>query len=228
MVAAPRRRWLTLTGYVVTPYVGYTPLPSTTVDSPVTAKVVTGLLNGTTYRFRVRALNAAGTSVYSTVTNALVPTATPNQASGLAVGGLHACAVVGGGGIRCWGDNATGQLGDGTVASPALPDTTSVPVSVVGISGATAVAVGDSHSCALVADAPCGAGAPTGSCSSAPVTTATRRRRCRSPASPAPPPSPPTARTRAPWWRAGPIKCWGDNGFGQLGNGTTDRSARRP
>jgi alpha-tubulin suppressor-like RCC1 family protein len=45
----------------------------------------------------------------------------------------------------CWGDNGSGQLGDGTTSA------SDAPVQVVGItSGAAAVATGDSHSCAIV------------------------------------------------------------------------------
>jgi hypothetical protein len=41
----------------------------------------------------------------------------------IAVGGVHACAVIAGGGgkIVCWGRNALGQLGDGTKTESALP-----------------------------------------------------------------------------------------------------------
>jgi predicted phage tail protein len=64
-----------ITGYVVTPYVGYYPLPSQSFASTATTQVVTGLTNGTTYRFRVQAVNAIGTSGYSKVTNPVTPTA---------------------------------------------------------------------------------------------------------------------------------------------------------
>jgi hypothetical protein len=62
-----------ITGYVVTPYVGYIEWPSTTFNSSATTQTVTGLTNGKTYRFRVRAINAIGTSAYSKVTNPLTP-----------------------------------------------------------------------------------------------------------------------------------------------------------
>jgi predicted phage tail protein len=64
----------TITGYVVTPYVGYSPRPPTTFLSTATTQTVTGLINGTTYRFRVQAMNAIGTGGYSTVTNPVIPT----------------------------------------------------------------------------------------------------------------------------------------------------------
>ena len=66
-----------VTGYVVTPYVGYFPLPPVTFASTVTTQTVTGLTDGTTYRFRVRALNTVGAGGYSTISNAVTPTPLP-------------------------------------------------------------------------------------------------------------------------------------------------------
>jgi hypothetical protein len=65
-----------LLGYVVTPYVGYSPRPATTFNSTATTQTVTGLVNGTQYRFRVQAFNAVGTGGFSTVTNPVVPALT--------------------------------------------------------------------------------------------------------------------------------------------------------
>ena len=63
------------------------------------------------------------------------------------VGDSHACAVLSDGTVACWGNDASGQLGDGATGSSAAP------VAIVGVSGATAVAAGDAHSCApLLAD----------------------------------------------------------------------------
>ncbi len=64
-----------VTGYVVTPYIGYYPLSPVTFASTATTQTITGLTNGTQYRFRVQAINAVGTSGYSKVTNPVTPTA---------------------------------------------------------------------------------------------------------------------------------------------------------
>jgi alpha-tubulin suppressor-like RCC1 family protein len=58
--------------------------------------------------------------------------------------GYHSCAVLQDGTVRCWGDNVSGQLGDGTRTG------TSTPVTVSGISTAVTVSSGDFHTCALL------------------------------------------------------------------------------
>ena len=60
-------------GYIVTAYVGYAPVKVRIFKSPLTTQTVTGLTNGTEYRFRVRAWNAVGISGYSKVTNPVTP-----------------------------------------------------------------------------------------------------------------------------------------------------------
>ena len=59
----------------------------------------------------------------------------------------HSCAL-GGGSIRCWGSNESGQLGDGTFTQSTAP----VQVALGNLDGqATAVSNGDRHTCAVVA-----------------------------------------------------------------------------
>lgn len=69
-----------------------------------------------------------------------------SNAVGLAVsgGGFHGCALLAGGGVRCWGENLYGEVGDG--GSGMRWES----VAVTGISTATAIDVGYAHSCALL------------------------------------------------------------------------------
>ena len=46
-----------VTGYVVTPYISGAAQPPTTFNTTATTQTVTGLTNGTTYTFRVQAIN---------------------------------------------------------------------------------------------------------------------------------------------------------------------------
>lgn len=62
----------------------------------------------------------------------------------IAAGALHTCAVTQGGGVKCWGDNSSGQLGDGSLVDSAVP----VLVSGIG-DGVRYVAAGERHSCVL-------------------------------------------------------------------------------
>jgi hypothetical protein len=66
-------------------------------------------------------------------------------AVGIAAGEAHACAILEDASVACWGDNASGQLGDGSTAGKASP------TKVAGIAGAVGIALGRRHSCAIVA-----------------------------------------------------------------------------
>lgn len=104
---------------------------------------------------RARHLLATALLVTAASVTLLVPTAvaernegaTPEAAtsqSRVAVGGLHTCAVLNDGKVQCWGNNEQGQLGNGTTT------TSTVPQTVTGITAATAVAAGNNHTCALL------------------------------------------------------------------------------
>ncbi|MBI3074467.1 MAG: hypothetical protein HYY84_20335 [Deltaproteobacteria bacterium] len=86
-------------------------------------------------------------------------------ATALGVGDFFSCAATSSGGLKCWGRNSDGQLGDGTSTARRTP------VDVTGLaSGVTAVAAGENHTCAIAI--------------------------------------------------GGGLKCWGDNDFGAIGDGT--------
>jgi len=60
-------------------------------------------------------------------------------------GGAHTCAVLTNGTVKCWGQNAQGQLGDGTTTNR-----NKASLLVSGLSSVASVATGNNHSCALI------------------------------------------------------------------------------
>ncbi len=75
--AAPANGGSPITSYAVTPYIGSTAQPKTTVTGspPATRTTISGLANGTGYTFTVAATNAVGTGGASSPSNAVTPSA---------------------------------------------------------------------------------------------------------------------------------------------------------
>jgi hypothetical protein len=79
---------------------------------------------------------------------------TPTRVAGIAdataisTGGSHTCVLRAEGSVLCWGSNEFGQLGNATMAQSGGSFVDS-PVAVQGLTGATALAAGRAHTCAL-------------------------------------------------------------------------------
>lgn len=64
----------------------------------------------------------------------------------IGTGSRHTCGVATDGSVWCWGDNVSGQLGNGTTAS------SSVPVQVQGVANLKAIDGGNEHTCGIAQD----------------------------------------------------------------------------
>jgi alpha-tubulin suppressor-like RCC1 family protein len=87
-----------------------------------------------------------GFTTGDTSTPTLVGSLNGVKVTSVTTGEYSACALLAGGTVRCWGETVYGQTGDASVPTPA-----DVPIAVPGVSGATALASGSVHSCAIVA-----------------------------------------------------------------------------
>ncbi|WP_297104019.1 RCC1 domain-containing protein [Tessaracoccus sp.] len=137
----------------------------------------------------------------------------------------HTCALLPGGTVKCWGYNGEGQLGDGTTQDGTTQEHRSTPVTVSGLSGATALTVVDGHSCALLSGGTVKCWGTNWSGQLGDGTTQDRSTPVSvSELSGATALTTGSSHTCA-LLSSGTVKCWGYNGWGRLGDGTTqDRS----
>jgi alpha-tubulin suppressor-like RCC1 family protein len=135
-------------------------------------------------------------------------------------GSSHACALRGGK-VLCWGSDAYGQLGDGaTKNSPQ-------PIPVVGLSGASAIGAGTTHTCAVTA---AGGVVCWGENDNGQVGNGTSGADVPAPAAVQSLASGAAALSggidgMCTLMSAGSLKCWGLNDWGQLGDGATGDGA---
>jgi alpha-tubulin suppressor-like RCC1 family protein len=141
----------------------------------------------------------------------------------VAAGQQHSCARRANGTVVCWGGNSFGQLGAGSAAGAMALS----PVAVVGLTDAVEVAAGHFHTCARRAggsvvcwgvnvNGQLGAGSAVGMMALSPVAVAGLTDAVEIAAGYAG-----SCARRA----NGSYVCWGDNTYGQLGDGTRTNSS---
>jgi alpha-tubulin suppressor-like RCC1 family protein len=198
------------------------------VLTPVTATGVTGAValaagqNFTCALVSDGGVDCWGQGLYGQLGNGVVgpnvptpgPVAGLTAATGIAAGENHACAVLVGGQVDCWGWNSEGQLG---VALDGGASTTATATTVPGLTGAVAVTAGTLHTCALLSDGgvDCWGINNYGQIGNGTIQNVDA-------------PTPVTGLTGALAIAAGPthtcarvsggaLQCWGSNAYGQLG-----------
>jgi len=137
----------------------------------------------------------------------------------ISAGGRHTCAVLARGQVECWGADFSGQLGDGRLQDHAGP------VRVRGVSRAVGVSAGRAYTCAVerAGAVKCwGANAfgqlGDGTATARRLPTRVRGLRGRAVAVST------AQRHSCALLRGGGVACWGANGNGQLGDGSTANS----
>jgi alpha-tubulin suppressor-like RCC1 family protein len=158
--------------------------------------------------------------------NRLTPTQVFGLGSGvamLAVGYHHSCALLGSGAVRCWGDNSSNQVGNGS--SPTVDQGT--PTGVTGLaSGVRMIAAGIFHTCALL-------NAGTVKCWGWNIYGSLGDNSTLDRTTPVDVVGLSGVRTIAAGYNhtcavldGGGVRCWGENSSGELGDGsTTQRNA---
>ncbi|MFO0602317.1 MAG: hypothetical protein U0324_04035 [Polyangiales bacterium] len=145
----------------------------------------------------------------------------PGDVADVSPGGTHTCALSTTGQVRCWGSNESGQLGDGSTAS------THLPVAVAGLVDAVSVRAGAAFACAIRRG---GAVVCWGNNAYGQLGDGSLTRRLTPVAAGYDAPLLDATALAASFNHAcavragGAVVCWGQNGYGEIGDGsTTDR-----
>jgi alpha-tubulin suppressor-like RCC1 family protein len=164
--------------------------------------------------------NSSGQLGDGTKVNRLTPVAIKSLASGvlwMGVGFSHGCALKSNATLVCWGDNADGQLGNGSTKAA------TTPVNVLDLTSVSVLAVGGVHNC--VVTNPSGATLCWGSNMFGQVGSGAQGNKNR---------PTPVLKMAAPAALSagynhscaidanGAAQCWGRNSHGQLGTGRAD------
>lgn len=137
----------------------------------------------------------------------------------IAPGDTDTCVLLTSGGVDCWGQNADGQLGDGSTVGSLIAGP------VEWIATATAVVIRAGHGCALLARGAvrCWGRNDSGQLGNGTTNPATTPVAVRGVS---------TATALAVGWAhscallaSGAVQCWGENFYGDLGDGTNARSS---
>jgi alpha-tubulin suppressor-like RCC1 family protein len=174
----------------------------------------------------VTASNSYGSTSATSAQTAVVVTV-----PAVSAGGDHTCALSSAGTVKCWGRNYNGQLGNGTTADSSTPVQVKDVAGTGTLSHVTQISAGGYHTCALLRDhtvecwgwnsgGQLGSGTTTqsstpvqvkgvggvGTLSNVSQVSAGYSHTCALSS-------------------AGTVECWGYNGDGELGNGTTTQSS---
>jgi len=169
--------------------------------------------------------NAYGQLGDNSTTSSSIPVGVYGLGKGvkaISTGYLHACALTTKGGVKCWGSNNYGALGDNsTTDSPK-------PVGVYGLTrGVKAISTGYAHTCALTTKGKvlCWGGNGSGQLGDNTTTNSPKPVKVYGLGKGIASISTGYLTTCATTTK-GKALCWGDNGYGQLGDGTTTNSAK--
>jgi alpha-tubulin suppressor-like RCC1 family protein len=172
-----------------------------------------------------------------TTANSTTPVDVSGLTSGVATvsaGGDTACAMTAGGGLKCWGYNRNGQLGNGTTGPElcGISYCSKTPIDVYGFTGgAAAIEVGLLHACLVTVGggAKCWGANDYGQLGAATAGECDHNYCSRVPVDVTGLTSGASAVSAGGFFSCaiasgGVLKCWGANQYGQLGNGTTTNS----